>query len=81
MAARRYAFITGCSRSGTTALTRLLNRHPDVAIGYERNNRLAGRGLLTPSLFEPERFRRFEADDSHHTGYAGDPSHPGETQQ
>ena len=69
---KRFAFITGCSRSGTTALTRLVNRHPRVAIGFERFNRRAGAGELSPELFEAERFRRFDSADSHHTGWKGD---------
>jgi hypothetical protein len=31
-----YLFSTGCERSGTTALARLLQSHPAVAMGMER---------------------------------------------
>lgn len=33
---QKYLFICGCPRSGTTALVRLLNSHPSLAIGMER---------------------------------------------
>lgn len=68
-----HAFVVGCSRSGTTALTQLLNRHPDVAIGYERFSFRAKANALSPELYRPERFRRFEDGDSHHKGYGDDP--------
>ncbi|TPE48797.1 sulfotransferase family protein [Amaricoccus solimangrovi] len=69
--ARTYAFLTGCSRSGTTALTQLVNRHPDVAIGYERYRLLAQAGGLRPELFEPDRFRDFREGDGSWKSYAG----------
>jgi hypothetical protein len=68
---RTYAFIAGCSRSGTTALTQLVNLHPDVAIGYERFALLARAGRLTPDLFETGRFLDFQDGDSHWKTYAG----------
>lgn len=67
---RQYVFATGCARSGTTALARLLNLHPDVCIGYERFGQLAREGKLEPSLFEPDRFRDFREGDTHWSGYA-----------
>jgi hypothetical protein len=69
---KRYAFIFGCGRSGTTALARLLNLHPDVCIGYERYAALARGGQLSPELYEPERFRDFRSGDGHHSGYEED---------
>lgn len=50
----RYLFIAGCPRSGTSALTFLLNEHPRLAIGFERFKRL--RAQLDPFHFEPEQF-------------------------
>jgi hypothetical protein len=32
----KYLFVCGCPRSGTTALVKLLNSHPSIAIGMER---------------------------------------------
>jgi hypothetical protein len=70
---RSYAFLCGCGRSGTTALVELVNRHPDVAIGYERFADRAIKGTLTPDLFTPERFADFQKGDTFRSSYAGDP--------
>lgn len=70
---RTYAFLTGCGRSGTTALTELVNRHPDVAIGYERFALIGSAGGLSPELFEPDRFRDFRDGDSHWRSYVNKP--------
>ena len=40
---QKYLFICGCPRSGTTALVRLLNSHPSMAIGMERYKFYANR--------------------------------------
>ena len=72
---RQIAFVFGCSRSGTTALTRLLNLHPEVAIGFERFAKLAKSGQLSPDLFEAGRFADFRPEDSFwgETGWADTP--------
>ena len=67
---RQYVFATGCARSGTTALARLLNLHPDVCVGYERYSKLALAGKLEPGLFEPDRFRDFREEDCFAQRYA-----------
>lgn len=36
MTDKKYLFICGCDRSGTTALVKLLNSHPHLCIGMER---------------------------------------------
>lgn len=69
---KTYAFIFGCSRSGTTALTRLANLHPDVCIGPERFSKHASAGTLSPALYEPERFRDFRPEDTHHKTFEPD---------
>ena len=57
MADRRYLFICGAGRSGTTALTQLLNFHPEIALGIERYKRLYHESAdIGPQLFEPSRF-------------------------
>ncbi|MHC0054331.1 sulfotransferase family protein [Actibacterium sp. D379-3] len=68
---RRYAFVTGCARSGTTALTRLLNKHPDICIGFERFSKLHRRRELTPAHFEPGRFLDVDAGDTHYPELTG----------
>src|ERR1700704_3355467 len=49
-----YLFIAGCPRSGTSALTFLLNEHSQLAIGFERYKRL--RAQLDPFHFKAEQF-------------------------
>lgn len=56
MPARRYLFIGSSPRSGTSALTALLNAHPRVAIGMERYVRIWRKDVLTPEHFTPEVF-------------------------
>ncbi|GJM10540.1 MAG: hypothetical protein DHS20C11_28160 [Lysobacteraceae bacterium] len=54
-----HLFVTGCPRSGTTALARLLNFHPQIAIGLERYKRYVAWGhrwKIRPRLFEPSAF-------------------------
>ena len=66
-----YLFATGCERSGTTILTRLLQSHPGISIGMERYKYLL-RGVRTrrvtrrlcPSHFEPGRFFDFRPTDT-----------------
>lgn len=65
---RRYLFVCGVGRSGTTALARCLNRHPRIVLGVERY----GRALMTPpcadfdycGLFVKDRFFDFRPADS-----------------
>jgi len=56
----RFLFVAGCPRSGTTALARLLNLHPNIVVGLERYKRLYGREReVNPTLFAKERFFDF----------------------
>ncbi|NEP86465.1 MAG: sulfotransferase [Okeania sp. SIO2C2] len=51
----KYLFVCGCARSGTTAITKLLNAHPLIAIGVERYKHYAKQDLihkLSPALFK-----------------------------
>lgn len=57
-----FLFVHGQPRSGTSALVRVLNAHPDIALGMERYQRLWSPeriGELQPPLFEAERFFDF----------------------
>lgn len=60
-APQRLLFVAGLARSGTTALLRALNTHPQVAVGMERYKRLYSSGVdrLAPELFTRERFFDF----------------------
>lgn len=70
MSERRYVFLTGCARSGTSAFSRLLNNHPDLVVGMERfksfvkKERIADFG---PHLFAEERFFDFQPTDTNQT--------------
>jgi len=64
---RRLLFVIGLARSGTTALTRLLNSHPEIALGMERYKLLVLHGQgdeLGPELFAPDRFFDFGDGDT-----------------
>lgn len=50
----RYLFIGGCPRSGTTAITQLLNSGPEFVIGIERFKYI--RKDVTPGHFLPDKF-------------------------
>nr|WP_282960708.1 sulfotransferase [Actibacterium sp. MT2.3-13A] len=68
---QRFAFVTGCSRSGTTALTRLLNKHPEICIGFERFAKVHRRRELAPEHFQPERFLDVRPEDTHYDELTG----------
>lgn len=64
---KKFLFVTGVARSGTTALTVLLNTHPDIALGLERYKFLYTRDKeenLSPGLFEPDRFFSQSEDET-----------------
>ncbi len=64
---RRVLFVCGAARSGTTALARLLNTHPDIVVGIERfKYRLLGAQdeIDYASLFTRERFFSYEPGDT-----------------
>lgn len=62
---KRFLFVCGCARSGTSALVRLLDSHRHVAIGMERYiARFVSGEALTPELFEEKRFFTVEKGDT-----------------
>lgn len=62
---KKYIFIMGCDRSGTTALVHLMNAHPKICIGMERYKRLVGTPhQLDPALFEREAFFSLHSDQT-----------------
>lgn len=66
----RFAFVAGCSRSGTTSLVRLLNSHPAVAIGMERYKHAFDElwpHQFNVGLFSQQRFFDFRATDTNVT--------------
>ena len=68
MAKRRYLFISGVARSGTSALTHLLNAHPEIVLGVERYKFLLmrdeHRAAVSPALFGPDRFLAWSPEDT-----------------
>jgi len=65
---KRFAFICGVSRSGTTAMADLLRADPRIAMGRERYAFILSSGApYEPSLFEKDRFcLDHRPEDSHH---------------
>lgn len=84
-----YVFISGCPRSGTTAMTHIFNWAPQCFVGFERFASLFARdpAAFTPALFEPERLNTFvdrdcaypsyEAQNEHGAYYANKAAVPG----
>jgi hypothetical protein len=65
---RSVLFVAGTARSGTSALTDLLNAHPAIVIGQERYFNLVSPGAydrLTPDLFDDDRFLHPTPDETH----------------
>jgi len=58
MSDKQFIIVSGCGRSGTTLLNRLLASHPLIVLGMERYIRLFTRqyNQFTPALFTRERF-------------------------
>ena len=61
-------FISGAARSGTTAVAKLLNRHPQILLGSERYFFKLAKQELKPSDFELPRFLKIEDGDTHEAG-------------
>src|SRR5205807_10659654 len=63
---KRFLFVCGVPRSGTTALAQLLNYHPRIGIGIERFRSIAigSRGdEFRLTLYRKERFFKFRDGD------------------
>lgn len=64
-------FVSGVARSGTSALTAILNMHPDYMIGMERYFHIIQRNDLNSSHFERTRFVDVRDSDTHNSGSHG----------
>lgn len=64
MAERSFLFVGGCVRSGTTAITRLLNSHPEVIVGEERYIGAWGKHTVRADHFEKDRYLDYQEGDS-----------------
>src|SRR5262245_48114736 len=61
---KKFLFVCGCPRSGTSVVCRMLASHPDVALGLERFNLRIARQELTPDDFTKERFFDVQKGDT-----------------
>jgi len=62
--AKKFLFVCGCPRSGTSFLHRILTHHPAIAIGLERFNLRTFARKTTPADFTQERFFHVEPGDT-----------------
>jgi hypothetical protein len=71
---RTFLFVTGCPRSGTTAIGDLLNTHPGIVLGIERFILRAFNNpgfSLEPSLYEHDRFFEIRPKDTFYDDLEG----------
>lgn len=64
---KQFVFISGCDRSGTTALVRLLNSHNEICIGMERYKGLIRKEkihTLTQERFQYENFFNIKDEET-----------------
>lgn len=61
---KRYLFMCGTPRSGTTYLANLVGRHPSIVLGVERFKFHYSGKTLAPELFERERFFDLRGSDT-----------------
>lgn len=75
--ADQFLFVCGCPRSGTTALTHILNWHPRIVLGIERFAALFRRApqRFTPELFEIDRFSEIRQGDCGYGGFLEFPAY------
>ena len=68
---RRFLFLCGTARSGTTALTHLLAAHPRIVLGMERYARLVRPDdfRLTPRHFAKQRFLEVAPGDTFYSDF------------
>lgn len=68
MSAKRFLFICGAARSGTSPVWGFVAEHPRIALGLERYiKRSLGPQFLSPALFEKDRFFSLRAGDTFYT--------------
>lgn len=69
---KRYLFVCGCPRSGTTALWRILAAHPQIVLGVERFIMLASKKFrIKPALFEKSAFFDLKPGQTFYRDLAG----------
>lgn len=68
---KKYLFVGGVGRSGTSSLTEIIGSHPQIVLGMERYNSLfAPKNFsVSPALFEKERFLSIRPGDTFYTDF------------
>lgn len=63
---KNFLFVSGCDRSGTTAFVKLMNKHPDIALGMERYKGFIGSDIenLQPERFLKPNFFNIQPDET-----------------
>ena len=65
---KKFLFVSGCDRSGTTAIVRLLNEHVDISLGMERYKGLINNSeklkTLNKSRFEKDNFFNIKEEET-----------------
>ena len=64
---KRYLFICGCPRSGTTAMVHLLNQHKSVILGMERYKKYCNKDkihFINVNSFEPDNFFNLKLEET-----------------
>lgn len=71
MTDKNFLFITGCARSGTSALAELIGNHPHIVMGMERYGIYYDAEYLelSPAHFERERFFDARPGDTFYTDF------------
>jgi len=69
---KKFLFIAGCGRSGTSALTTIIGSHARIALGLERYNKLMKKSnfLLTREHFTKERFLNVQMGDTQYSDFS-----------
>ncbi len=72
MANKKFLFICGCARSGTTAFTHLFTAHYNIVLGMERFAHLVlpGQFRLSPEHFSRQRFLQVQPGDTFYNDFA-----------
>lgn len=68
---KRYLFIGGVGRSGTSSITEIVGSHHRIVLGMERYNKLFRKQefLIKPLHFEKERFLNIQPNDTFYSDF------------
>lgn len=68
---KKYLFVGGCARSGTSAITKVIGNHREIVLGMERYNNLCEKDnfSLSKEHFVKERFFNIQDSDTFYTDF------------